>query len=219
MPDFHLNGTDLIVVAIVLLSGLLAFMRGFLRETASLLAWLGGALAVYLYVFSGPETRNWAYIAKLPTSQLLIAAGIFISVVIVLSLLGHGLAKLMEHESFGFLNRILGFVYGIVRGMFAICLAYAICVWGWIPLIDRDDPPPWLNQARVFPLIDFGGYTLANLWPGVIDSIKDDPDKYLKTLDKTLPLPSPDAADHKDGAYSPQERQRMDDLVQGVEKD
>lgn len=216
MPDLHLNGTDLIIVAIVLLSGLLAFMRGFLRETASLLAWLGGALAVYLYIFEGPGTYNWDYIAHLSTVQLLIAAGIFISVVIVLSLLGHGLAKMLEHESLGFVNRMLGFVYGLARGAFVICLVYAVGVWV-IPIVDRNDPPPWLRNARVFPLIDFGGYTLANLWPGLIDINKDDADKYIKTLDKSSLLPSQDSTDHKDGGYTDPERKRMDDLVQGVQ--
>jgi membrane protein required for colicin V production len=217
MPDLHFTGTDLIVVAIVLLSGLLAFMRGFLKETASLVAWLGGAAAVYLYIFGGPSTRNWDYVARLPTSKLLIAGGIFIAVVIVLSLLGRAVANLLDKETFGFFNRMLGLVFGFARGAFVICLIYAVSVWV-IPILNRNEPPPWLREARTFPLIDYGGYMLANLWPGLVDMNTDDPDKYLKKLDKSLPLPTRHAEDHKDGDYSDQERQNLDDLVQGVTK-
>jgi membrane protein required for colicin V production len=217
MDSLHFTGTDLIIIAVVLLSGLLAFMRGFLKETASLIAWLGGALAVYLYVFQGPSTHNWNYVAHLPTSQLLISGGIFISVVLVLSLLGGAVAKMLDQETFGFLNRMLGFIYGLARGAFVICLLYAVAVWV-IPVINRNEPPPWLKEARVFPLIDYGGFMLANLWPGLIDMNKDAPDKYLKNLDKTLPLPIHHAEDHKDDGYSDQERQSLDNLVQGVEQ-
>jgi membrane protein required for colicin V production len=217
MPDLHFTGTDLIIVAIVLLSGLLAFMRGFLKETASLVAWLAGSFAVYLYVFNGPSTHSWNYVARLPTSKLLIAGGIFIAVVIVVGLLGRAVANLLDKENFGFFNRILGLLYGLARGAFVICLIYGVSVWV-IPIINRDEPPPWLRQARTFPLVDYGGFMLANLWPGLIDMNKDDPDKYLKKLDKSLALPTSHAEAHKDGGYTDQERENLDSLVQGVEK-
>ncbi|HKJ74510.1 MAG TPA: CvpA family protein [Alphaproteobacteria bacterium] len=217
MLDPHFSGTDLIIVAIVLLSGLLAFMRGFLKETATLVAWIGGAAAVYVYLFSGADTHNWNYIARLPTSHLLIAGGIFIATVIVLSLLGRAVANMLDRESFGFFNRMLGFAYGLARGAFSICLLYAVAVWV-IPIIKRDEPPPWLRDARTFPLIDYGGYTLANLWPGLVDSSERAPDKLMKSLDKSLDLPSSIGGDHNDGAYSDKERQKMDDLVEGVTK-
>jgi hypothetical protein len=111
---------------------------------------------------------------------------------------------------------MLGLTYGLARGIFAICLVYAVAVWV-IPVINRDDPPPWLQNARSFPLIDYGGYTLANL-PGLVDDSDNRPDKLMKTLDKSLDLPSKDTGDHKDGAYSDQERERMDSLVEGVQK-
>ena len=217
MPDLHFTGTDLIIVAIVLLSGLLAFMRGFLKETASLVAWLAGSFAVYLYVFNGPSTHSWNYVARLPTSKLLIAGGIFIAVVIVVGLLGRAVANLLDKENFGFFNRILGLLYGLARGAFVICLIYGVSVWV-IPIINRDEPPPWLRQARTFPLVDYGGFMLAKLWPGLIDMNKDDPDKYLKKLDKSLALPTSHAEAHKDDGYTDQERENLDSLVQGVEK-
>jgi len=217
MANLNFSAPDLIVVAIVLLSGLLAFMRGFLKETASLVAWIGAAAATYLYIFAGATNRDWGYVAKLPTSKMLIAVAIFVVVLVVLSLLGHAISKLIDRESFGFFNRMLGLTYGLARGAFAICLVYAVAVW-IIPVINRDDPPPWLREARTFPMIDYGGYALANLWPGLIDSDDGRPDKFMKTLDKSLDLPSLDAGDHNDGAYSDQQRQKMDSLVEGVQK-
>jgi membrane protein required for colicin V production len=217
MPSLNFTAPDLIVVSIVLLSGLLAFMRGFLKETAALVAWIGAAAATYFYIFSGATSRNWSYVAKLPTSKMMIAVAIFVVVLIVLSVLGHAISKLIDRESFGFFNRMLGLSYGLARGIFAICLLYAVSVWV-IPVINRDDPPPWLRDARTFPLIDYGGYTLATLWPGLVDDSDNRPDKFMKTLDKSLDLPNKDTGDHKDGAYSDQERQRMDSLVEGVQK-
>ncbi len=53
-------------------------MRGFLKETASLVAWIVAAAVTYFYVFNGTRTRSWGYVAKLPTSTMLIAVAVFV---------------------------------------------------------------------------------------------------------------------------------------------
>ena len=48
MESFPINLTDLVVVAILVLSGLFAFLRGFVRELLVLLSWVVAGVATYL---------------------------------------------------------------------------------------------------------------------------------------------------------------------------
>lgn len=107
---------DLMVIGVVGLSAIFAFMRGFVRVAVSLVAWVVAVLgAIHFSSLLGgmlpdfgesPETR---YVAAF--------ALILIGILIVGGLLGNVLSRLMRVAGLGFLDRMLGAIFGVARGL------------------------------------------------------------------------------------------------------
>lgn len=129
---------DLIVIAIVLVSAGVAFFRGFIRELLTILGVVGGVLAAF---FVGPlffpVTREWFGVKEgvepeqlfgiVPYSIIADAAaygGVFLVVVVVLHLLSMFIAGVVRSAGLGPVDRTLGVVFGVVRGILLVGLIY-----------------------------------------------------------------------------------------------
>jgi len=84
-PHTGLNNLDYIVLGVILLSGLLALMRGFVREVLSLAVWIGAyIIAARFYSLAEPSARQYIKSPSLATDVAAVAT--FIVAFIVLSL-------------------------------------------------------------------------------------------------------------------------------------
>jgi membrane protein required for colicin V production len=160
MESLPINITDLIVVAILLISGILAFFRGLVHEVLSVSAWIGAGFAtLYGYPLLTP------YIMKVISSELVaqIVSGVvvFIGVLIIISLISHGLSKRVKQSALGALDRSLGFVFGLVRGAVLVCLCWLLLSW----VLPAEERPEWVQEAKSLPLIEVGAEALAALVP------------------------------------------------------
>ena len=114
MDNLPVNVTDIAIIAVVLLSGILAFARGFFREVLSIGSWVAAFFAaLYLYPVAAPDVRprlGWGDMAAL-------AAGIavFVVSVIVMSLVTHYGAAALQGSGLSAVDRSLGFLFGIAR--------------------------------------------------------------------------------------------------------
>ena len=141
-----MNWVDATVVAVVALSALLAFMRGFVRELFSIGAWLGaGYFAIYTVGFV--RDRITAFVGGPEIGTPLSYAAMFLPALIVLSMITGALAKLVHRSGLGGLDRTLGLGFGVVRA--GLLLAAAYIVLGW--LIPTENWPEPLRQARSVP--------------------------------------------------------------------
>jgi len=145
-----MNWVDLVVLAVILLSGLLAFMRGFVREALGLGAWLVAAFVASPYgVF--PYVAPWArqQFADSTLADTVAYAGVFLIVLIALSVLANSLSNFVHYSALGGLDRTLGLVFGLVRGAVLLAIAY-ILVGMAVPV---DQWPPAVLDARSLPAI------------------------------------------------------------------
>jgi membrane protein required for colicin V production len=160
MNEFPINLTDLVVLAVVLISGFLAFFRGFIREALSIGAWVAAFFAgVYGFPILAPSLVD-----VVPDPALVPwVAGIVIGLitVIVLSLLAHYLAKAMQVEGLGAIDRSLGFLFGLARGAVLVSLSFLMIQWA----LDDRDYPAWLGGAKSLPLARSGADLLVRLMP------------------------------------------------------
>ncbi|WP_339854876.1 CvpA family protein, partial [uncultured Nisaea sp.] len=128
MDNLPINVTDIAIIAVILLSGLLAFARGFFREVLSIGSWVAAFFAaLYLYPVAAPYVRQllgWGDMADL-------AAGIavFVVSVIVMSLVTHYVAAALQGSGLSAVDRSLGFLFGIARGAVLVCLLYLGLNW------------------------------------------------------------------------------------------
>lgn len=163
MDDWPINPFDTAVIVIILLSGGLAFMRGFTREILSLLAWVGAAAATYV-LFPNIRPIGHSYISPEWLADGVSALGIFVPALVILSLLSHSLSRRVKHSTVGALDHTLGFIFGLGRG--AVLVAILFLGLGWlIPM--EPEPPEWLSSARTLPLVKYGADLFLTLQPGL----------------------------------------------------
>jgi membrane protein required for colicin V production len=160
MGHLPISGLDIAVGAVLLVSALLALMRGFVQETLSIAAWAGAAFgAIYGLPYARPTARrliplDWA-------ADAAAAVVLFLAILFTLSLVINMLAGRVKRSGFNPLDRSLGFVFGLVRGAVILCVGLIITDW----LVTPDRRPDWMRAAKSLPMMEFGAGALKGLLP------------------------------------------------------
>jgi membrane protein required for colicin V production len=163
---------DLVLLAIMLLSGLLAMMRGFTREVLSIASW-GAAVVAAVVAYS--RFRDWAR-GELPNLPPMVAdgiliAGTFILVLLVVSLITSKVSDAILDSEIGALDRSLGFVFGLGRGLLIVVIAWLFFSW----LVPEQSRPSWVREARSRDVLQATGN-----W--ILSQLPDDPERALQEL-------------------------------------
>ncbi|KAF2989359.1 CvpA family protein [Methylocystis sp. MJC1] len=162
MPSY----LDLAVIIIVLVSGMLALLRGFTREVLAILSWVAAAFAAYyLHPMALPYVKP--YISKDELALAAAVAVVFFVALILVSIVTVKLSDVILDSKIGALDRSLGFVFGAVRGMLLAVVAFVF--YGW--LVPDANQPEWIRSARAKPLLQAGGDKLREWLPDDLDSI------------------------------------------------
>jgi len=236
MEDFPFTAADIGVVAIVLVSGLLAFARGFVKEMLSVGAWIGAAVVtIYAYPYVEP------YMASLISIEIAAKAAtagvVFLITLIVLSTITHWIAGHIRQSHFSAFDRTLGFVFGVVRGAVVVCLAWLLVAWAY----DPDRRPEWIEEAQTLPLVQQGANFLVGLVPedywergtaalddadreareAISDVAKDAADSQIDAATGTTPEAAPTEGEPAEGegaepaaGYDDIQRQEIEDLIE-----
>ncbi|MFQ5955959.1 MAG: CvpA family protein, partial [Kiloniellales bacterium] len=160
MEELPINITDGIVVAVLLTSGVLAFAGGFIRVLLFIVSLLGAILATFhLVPVLNSLARN--YIAPQFLADAVTIVTIFVAAFVIVSTIGQLISRRAKETGMGFLDRTLGFAFGLVFGAVVVSFSYLILV----RLIPPDDHPEWVQEARVLPLVIYGGQFLEGLAP------------------------------------------------------
>lgn len=146
--ESELTIVDYVVLGILLISGLIAAYRGFLKETLSVSSWLIAALAA---VFFWPITKPFARALLEPQwlADFLALVGVFFLILIPASFMSFRLSELVRDSSAGPLDRSLGFVFGLARGLLVVGLGYVV----FTSLASEENHPAWVRDARMLPVV------------------------------------------------------------------
>ncbi len=152
---------DIVILVVLAISGLLAFLRGFVREVLGIGAWLGAAaLAVWANPRILPRFDQWLH--NYPGLAQPIAFGVvFIVTLLILLFFSHAVGKAVRRSPLGGLDRSLGLVFGLARGAALVVLAYILA--GMVIPPDRW-PPPVLH-ARAMQIAYAGANWTRSLLP------------------------------------------------------
>ena len=155
-----MNPLDIGVIAIIGLSAVFAFARGFVREALSIVAWVGaGFVALYGHDYVIAIVDRMVHNPLL--SQLIAWGGLFIASLIALTIVTGIVARSVRASALSPLDRTLGFLFGVLRGAFIISLAYLLLDMA-VPGTDR---PSWLREAKSAPYLQQGADVLRNVLP------------------------------------------------------
>jgi membrane protein required for colicin V production len=153
---------DFILLGIMAVSGILALMRGFTREALSLVAWGLAALAAY-FASQRPELTAFVlpYLDKPLFAQVAVGLGVFILVLIIASIISVRISDLVIDSAAGAIDRTLGFVYGLGRGLVLVSIAYLF--YGWLQPLERQED--WVKSAQSFSIVQSTSNFLRGLMP------------------------------------------------------
>lgn len=156
-----LTWVDGLLIAIMGLSGFLAMVRGFTREILSISSWV---IAAFAAIYIAPRYKDFAE-SLIPSPEyagvILLSVGIFLFVLIVVSLLTVKISDRFLESSVGVLDRTLGFAFGLGRGLILVAILYIILAW----LVKKDNMPNGVEEARTLPLIRNTGEIIVSLLP------------------------------------------------------
>ncbi|HWK13856.1 MAG TPA: CvpA family protein [Rhizobiaceae bacterium] len=156
MPITLLDG---IVVGFTLVSAMLAMVRGFSREFLSVASWVVAAAAAYFfYPIILPYVAP--YIDHPMVALVAAAAVVFFIALIVVTVITMKIADFIIDSRVGALDRTLGFVYGVARGL--VVLAVALLFFNWLV---GTNPPAWVLEAKSRPLLESIGNWIQEMLP------------------------------------------------------
>ncbi len=165
---------DLIVISVMLVSGLLAMVRGLLREVFSIVSWVAAAaVAAYFYPQLLPITKQ--YISQDTVALAVTVGGLFLGTLLIVSIISARISDIVLDSRIGALDRTLGFLFGLARGLLVMVVAFLFFNW----LVPDKTQPPWVLNAKSRPVLQNTGNWLVSLLP-------DDPENtILKRLKRS----------------------------------
>lgn len=206
---------DLLAVIVVLGSTAYATWKGFVWETLSIVTW---AAAAFASLYFGP----WAggHLNGLISPPWLASfagyAAVFIVVFIPLSFASSRFTQGVRQSPVGPLDRLLGAVFGVVRGLAILGIAYLVFT-AFVPIRSQ---PKWLTTARSLPLIQSSSEVLLSLVP--IQREQDEAPLPRKAQTETKPLPNgapvgaPKPTNRAKKGYGVGERRALDRLFEAT---
>ena len=188
-----LNATDIVFIAIVLVSTALAFMRGLVREALALAAWVGAVfVTIYCFGLLQPYMRDWIGIGMLADG--LAAVALFVAGLMLVSFAARRMSGVVKESALSGTDRLLGAIFGAARGALIVVLLYLAAAWVWPPA----EQPDWLRNARTIGLVEDGARVLQSLMP-----------------QEKIPGASPPAPDGEKG-YNDSERDQLDRVLKDL---
>ena len=192
---------DILLLVVMLVSGLLAMIRGFMREILSIGAWGLAALATL-----------WAYAKVLPIakgyfSSDMVAAGVtvggvFLLTLLIVSIITVRISDMVLDSRVGALDRTLGFLFGLGRGLVIVVVAFLFFAW----LVPERSQPTWVCGAKSKVVLQSTGQWLMSMLP-------DDPES---TILKRLKKPKPEDQDAPPDAAPGQRSQGPSPVMQAL---
>ena len=120
------------VAIIIVMSALLAYARGMVREVTAIAGWIAAAVLAFVFAdLTKPLVRQIPYLGDMlgDSCELLILTSfaiIFAGTLLVVSLFTPLFSSLVQKSIFGGFDQTLGFLFGVGRGIILVAVAFFI---------------------------------------------------------------------------------------------
>jgi len=156
---------DFGLLAVMLISGVLAMVRGFMREILSIASWVIAA-AVTLYGYSRVLPFVKQYVQNDLFANGIAVGGLFLLTLLIVSLFTVKISDLVLDSRIGALDRSLGFLFGLARGLIIMVVAFLFFTW----LVPAKTEPDWVKNARSRPILQSSGDWLKSALPDDLEN-------------------------------------------------
>ena len=186
---------DILLLSVMLISGILAMIRGFMREVLSIVAW-GAAAVATLYLHG--KLIDMAK-ANLPggdtVAHAAVIGGVFLLTLLIVSIITVRISDMILDSRIGALDRTLGFLFGLGRGLVIVVVAFVFFAW----LVPAGKQPEGVRNAKSRVVLENTGEWLQALLP-------QDAENYLSKWMKKKPDdrdPPPETPGQRSGLGAP----------------
>lgn len=151
---------DLAALLILVVSALIGFSRGAVREIITLVAFtVAAVIAIFLLPFTGPLMRHVMHPAWAGAAAAVVV--VFVIAYVAVRVLGAAITTHLHASSFGVINRAGGAVFGAARAV-VLLAAFALVFNAVTP---KDVQPKWIVGGFTWPLSRAAGQGLASVAP------------------------------------------------------
>ncbi len=123
---------DGVVAVVVILSALLAYARGFVRESLAILGWIGAAILAFIFAPKAePLIRQIPVVGDFigdscELSLIGAFAAVFAIALVLFSIFTPLFSSLVQRSALGGLDQGLGFLFGVARGILLVAVGFFV---------------------------------------------------------------------------------------------
>lgn len=214
-PATTLTAFDVAVLLIIGISTVMAFGRGFATVALSLAAW---AATVFAVVFLGELVTPYLrpYVEPSWLADSITYAVLFFGGLMLLKWLAGMIGGAIKNSPIGFLDRSLGALFGLLRGMVLVSALY----FGFVKLFPGDSPE-WIEKAQTRPLVQWGAEMLSSLAAGALGREETTfADDYLEKAAGAVPNQFfEDILEEQAGKYGDAQREKFENLLEKLKEE
>jgi len=161
---------DIAILAVVALSAVIGFFRGFLREAVGLTTWIVAFYIAFVFAQAGAIfLEQWI---SSDSARLAVAFGvIFIAVLLVGAIVNYIIGRLVSETGFAGTDRALGGAFGVLRG---IAVLIVLVLLAGVTPVPRDN---WWQQSIFLGRLEAGAVWARGFLPGDLASAVTYPDR------------------------------------------
>jgi membrane protein required for colicin V production len=166
---------DAVVAAVILISAILAYARGFVREAMAIVGWILAAVLAFVFAPQAePLVKEIPYLGDFladscELSIIAAFAAVFAVALVVVSLFTPLFSTIVQRSALGGVDQALGFLFGVLRGVLLVAVAFVVydrvVLEETVPVVDNsrsaavfsgfqqnldeqipDDAPGWIVQ-------------------------------------------------------------------------
>ena len=123
---------DGIVAVVIILSAILAYARGFVRESLAILGWIGAAVLAFLFAATVRPM-----IAQIPVLEQFLGescelatiaafAVVFALALVLFSIITPLFSSVVQRSALGGVDQGMGFLFGVARGILLVAIAFIV---------------------------------------------------------------------------------------------
>lgn len=145
---------DGVVAAVIVLSAVLAYSRGLVREAMAIAGWIGAAVLAYLFAPAAqPLVKETPVVGAFLSDSCVLSLGAAFVVVFAIGLIIAALftplfSSVVQRSALGGIDQALGFIFGAARGVILVAVAFIVydraVAANTLPMVDDS------RSAKVF---------------------------------------------------------------------
>jgi membrane protein required for colicin V production len=123
---------DAVAAGVIVLSAILAYSRGFVREAMAIAGWIGAAILAFIFAPQAqPLVKELPVVGKFLTDSCELSiiaafAAVFAVGLILAALFTPLFSSVVQRSALGGIDQGLGFLFGVLRGIVLVVVAFVV---------------------------------------------------------------------------------------------